>query len=53
MTLAIDEFVRRFLPHVLPSGFHRIRHYVLFANGGRANNIAQARQLLSVPEMHN
>jgi Putative transposase len=53
MTLAIDEFVRRFLTHVLPGGFHRIRHYGLFANGGRANNIAQARQLLSVPEMQN
>jgi hypothetical protein len=36
MTLAIDEFIRRFLIHVLPSGFHRIRHYGLFANGGRA-----------------
>jgi len=46
MTLAIDEFIRRFLIHVLPGGFHRIRHYGLFANGGRADNIAQARQLL-------
>ena len=34
MTLAADEFIRRFLIHVLPSGFHRIRHYGLFANGG-------------------
>jgi hypothetical protein len=51
MTLATDEFIRRFLIHVLPSGFHRIRHYGLFANGGRAENIARARQLLSVPEM--
>jgi hypothetical protein len=49
MTLAVDEFIRRFLIHVLPSGFHRIRHYGLFANGGRAENIAQARQLLDVP----
>ncbi len=49
MTLAIDEFIRRFLIHVLPSGFHRIRHYGLFANGGRADNIARARQLLNVP----
>jgi len=49
MTLAVDEFIRRFLIHVLPSGFHRIRHYGLFANGGRAENIAQARQLLNVP----
>ena len=49
MTLAVDEFIRRFLIHVLPSGFHRIRHYGLFANGGRAENIARARQLLHVP----
>jgi hypothetical protein len=49
MTLAIDDFIRRFLIHVLPSGFHRIRHYGLFANGGRAENIARARQLLNVP----
>ena len=49
MTLAADEFIRRFLIHVLPSGFHRIRHYGLFANGGRAENIAHARQLLDVP----
>jgi hypothetical protein len=48
MTLAIDEFTRRFLVHVLPGGFHRIRHYGLFANGGRAENIARARQLLNV-----
>jgi hypothetical protein len=49
MTLAVDEFIRRFLLHVLPDGFHRIRHYGLFANGGRAENIARARQLLNVP----
>jgi hypothetical protein len=49
MTLAIDEFIRRFLIHVLPSGFHRIRHYALFANGGRVDNIARARHLLNVP----
>jgi putative transposase/transposase-like zinc-binding protein len=49
MTLAVDEFIRRFLIHVLPGGFHRIRHYGLFANGGRADNIARARQLLNVP----
>jgi hypothetical protein len=48
MTLASDEFIRRFLIHVLPSGFHRIRHYGLFANGGRAKNLARARDLLSV-----
>ena len=45
MTLAVHEFIRRFLLHVLPSGFHRIRHYGLFANGGRADNIARARRL--------
>jgi hypothetical protein len=49
MTLAIDEFIRRFLIHVLPDGFHRIRHYGLLANGGRVDNIARARQLLNVP----
>jgi hypothetical protein len=46
MTLAAHEFIRRFLIHVLPSGFHRIRHYGLFANGGRVRNIARARELL-------
>jgi hypothetical protein len=49
MTLASDEFIRRFLIHVLPGGFHRIRHYGLFANGGRAQNLARARSLLGVP----
>ena len=49
MTLASDEFIRRFLIHVLPSGFHRIRHYGLFANGGRAENLARVRDLLAVP----
>jgi hypothetical protein len=53
MMLAIDEFIRRFLIHVLPGGFHRIRHYGLFANGGRAENIARARQLLDVPATQN
>ena len=48
MTLAPSEFIRRFLIHVLPSGFHRIRHYGLFANGRRAENLARARQLLAV-----
>ena len=50
MTLDADEFIRRFLIHVLPDGFHRIRHYGLFANANRAANIAVARQLLGVPE---
>ena len=49
MTLAPHEFIRRFLLHVLPKGFHRIRHYGLLANGGRAKNIAKARALLAVP----
>ena len=49
MTLASDEFIRRFLIHVLPSGFHRVRHYGLSANGGRAENLARARELLGVP----
>jgi len=49
MTLDADEFMRRFLIHVLPDGFHRIRHYGLFANANRAANIALARRLLGVP----
>src|SRR5437773_4243338 len=49
MTLATHEFIRRFLIHVLPKGFHRIRHYGLLANGNRAANIAHARELLAVP----
>jgi hypothetical protein len=50
MTLPVFEFIRRFLMHVLPTGFHRIRHYGLFANGNRASNIAKARELLAVPQ---
>ena len=50
MTLNADEFIRRFLIHVLPDGFHRIRHYGLFANANRAGNIALARRLLCVPD---
>ena len=49
MTLATGEFIRRFLSHVLPKGFHRIRHYGLLANGNRAANVAKARALLAVP----
>jgi Putative transposase/Transposase zinc-binding domain len=49
MTLAIHEFIRRFLLHVLPAGFHRIRYYGLLASNTRAANIARARQLLAVP----
>jgi len=48
MTLGADEFMRRFLLHVLPSGFHRIRHYGLIANAERAQNLAKARELLHV-----
>ena len=48
MTLAADEFMRRFLLHVLPSGFHRIRHYGLLANAGRRQNLARTRELLHV-----
>ena len=48
MTLTTAEFIRRFLIHVLPHGFHRIRHYGLLASGTRADNIAQARRLLDV-----
>ena len=48
MTIATDEFIRRFLLHVLPRGFHRIRHYGLLASGARKDNLEQARQLLAV-----
>jgi hypothetical protein len=47
MTLETDEFIRRFLIHVLPSGFHRIRHYGLLANAGRRDNLVRARKLLA------
>src|SRR5471030_302599 len=49
MTLAAEEFIRRFLMHVLPKGFHRIRHYGLLANSNRAANLAKARELLAMP----
>jgi hypothetical protein len=52
MTLEAGEFIRRFLIHVLPAGFHRIRSYGLFANGSRADNIARARELLNAPAPH-
>jgi hypothetical protein len=48
MRLHPHEFIRRFLMHVLPKGFHRIRHYGLFANAKRAEHIATARTLLNV-----
>jgi hypothetical protein len=47
MTLGTFEFIRRFLIHVLPKGFHRIRHYGLFAKSACADNIARARELLA------
>ena len=49
MTLATHEFIRRFLIHVLPAGFHRIRYYGLLASGKRAENVARARELLTPP----
>ena len=49
MRLAAAEFMRRFLLHVLPSGFHRIRHYGLLANAGRKENLAVARELVQQP----
>jgi hypothetical protein len=48
MTLAVGEFMRRFLLHVLPDGFHRVRHYGMLASGHRAGNLALCRQLLAV-----
>ena len=48
MTLSPQEFMRRFLLHVLPGGFHRIRHYGLLANSNRRDDLALARQLLHV-----
>ncbi len=49
MTLAPDEFIRRFLIHVLPKGFHRIRHYGLLASATCKTNIARARELIAMP----
>src|SRR5450755_2492446 len=49
MRLDAGEFMRRFLLHVLPNGFHRIRHYGLFANGNRADKLVLCRKLLEVP----
>jgi hypothetical protein len=48
MTLSPDEFIRRFLLHALPRGFHRIRHYGLLASGTRKGNLERARQLLAI-----
>jgi len=49
MTLSADEFIRRFLMHTLPDGFHRIRHYGFLANGHRAAKLALCRRLLDGP----
>ena len=46
MTLDAEEFIRRFLLHALPDGFHRIRYYGFLANGGRGDNVALCRRLL-------
>src|SRR6516165_9375477 len=48
MPLDPHEFIRRFLIHVLPTGFHRIRHYGLLASGVKADNLALARKLLDI-----
>jgi hypothetical protein len=49
MTLPVAEFMRRFLLHVLPRGFHRLRHYGLLADAARVENLARARELLAAP----
>ena len=53
MRLATPEFIRRFLIHVLPDGFHRIRHYGLLASATRKANIAKARALLGAEPVKN
>jgi Putative transposase len=49
MTLPADEFLRRFLCHVLPSGFQRIRHYGLLASRSKHDDLARCRELLGTP----
>ena len=49
MTLDTDEFIRRFLMHVLPEGFHRIRYYGFLTSQARARNVARIRELLAAP----
>jgi len=51
MTLDADEFIRRFLLHALPDGFHRIRHYGFLANGGRGDSLALCRRLLDARDI--
>jgi hypothetical protein len=53
MTLDVDEFIRRFLLHALPDGFHRIRHYGFLANGSRSDNLARCRRLLDARDTDN
>ena len=48
MTLNVDEFIRRFLLHTLPDGFHRVRHYGFLANGHRQDKLALCRRLLAI-----
>jgi Putative transposase len=50
MMLAADEFIRRFLLHVLPEGFQRIRYYGFLANRYREQKLARCRQLLAMPQ---
>ena len=50
MTLSADEFIRRFLLHILPMGFHRIRHYGFMANGNRRDGLAKIRGLLNAED---
>jgi Putative transposase/Transposase zinc-binding domain len=50
MRLAPHEFIRRFLLHVLPDGFHRIRHYGFLAKGDRGDTLAHVRNLLHEPD---
>ncbi|KQY16806.1 hypothetical protein ASE23_23160 [Rhizobium sp. Root73] len=49
MTVSADEFIRRFLLHVLPEDFHRIRYYVFLGNRYRAQRLACCRELLGMP----
>ena len=51
MTLSVDEFIRRFLIHILPDQFHRIRHYGFLANAVRAEQLAQVRRALQIPSL--
>ena len=49
MTVTAEEFIRRFLLHVLPEGFHRVRHYGFLANRYRKQKLARCRELLKMP----